>query len=263
MSVKLIDIHHAKDVYDLEATFEAGIEGLIHKASEGLWFTDPSMMSRMSIAWSIGFVPGAYHFYRSNLSGQEQAYYFLKALDPLRELTNGVLIPPWCDLETVDGVPDTIRMQQVLQFLRVVNTEYKCPGVYSSPGFWASHTTKPTWIKLYWQWLAQWTPAPTFNLPAGWSLARCKLWQRCIAGRYNWCVDHVPGIRGQVDINRFLGTLPELKAWAGYGEIIVPSASPSPSPDPDYYDQVLGLMIHAAGDLDAAIEITKAAQFND
>jgi len=259
MPVKLIDIHHAKDVLSLYETFESGIEGLIHKASEGNWFTDPSMMSRMCIAWEIGFVLGTYHFYRSNVPGAVQASYFLKAIEPLRKLTDDRLIPVWCDLETTDGVGDKVRMQQVLQFMRLVSAEYKTCGLYSSPGFWASHTNKPTWIKLYHQWLAQWTPANTFNLPAGWSLEMCKLWQKGIAGVHSWMQASVPGIRGAVDIDIFPGTITELKALAGYWDTNVPPVVEPPIPTPDTSNQlkILDWMLKADVDLNKAITLAR------
>ena len=265
MPVKLIDIHHAKDVKDLQETFDSGVEGLIHKASEGNWFTDPSMMLRMPIAWAIGFVLGTYHFYRSNVPGAVQASYFLKAIEPLRKLTNDRLIPVWCDLETIDGVGDEVRMREVLQFLRIVSKEYKTCGLYSSPGFWSSHTTKPTWVKLYWQWLAQWTPADTFNLPAGWSIERCRLWQKGIAGVHSWMQGSVPGIRGAVDIDIFPGTISELKAWAGYWDVGVPPEPPTPSPPPPVppnHIQMLDWMLKADVDLNKAIELARKAIIN-
>lgn len=258
MTVNLIDIHHAKDVFNLALTHNAGYRGIIHKLSEGIWFVDPSAVERCEYAWSLGFVLGGYHFFRSNYSGNEQAYYFLKALEPIRKITSDRMMPPWLDLETTDGVGDKTRMQQVLEFLRIVNIEFKLPGVYSSAGFWHSHTGKPAWIKLYWQWLAQWTSAKTYTLPIGWTEARAKVWQYGIAGRYSWCPTNVPGIRGQVDVNRFLGTIDELHAWASYG--VEPSSSASPSAPPSVDPRILemlDLMLKADINLNKSIDLAR------
>lgn len=257
MTVKLIDIHHAKDVRDLLLPYNAGYLGLIHKISEGIWFVDPSAIERCEIAWDIGYVLGGYHFFRSNYSGNEQAYYFLKAIEPLRKITGDRLMPPWLDLETIDGVGSKVRMRETLQFLRLVNAEFKLPGVYSSPGFWSSHTDKPKWIELYWQWLAQWTGAQEYSLPVGWSKARARVWQFGIAGRYSWCPASVPGIRGQVDVGVFLGTLAELKTFSGYGTIPTPGPSePAPINNDDIM-KMLDLLLRANVDLNKSIDLCR------
>ena len=257
MTVKLIDIHHAKDVRDLALTYNAGYRGLINKISEGTWFVDPSAIDRCQTAHDIGFVLGGYHFFRSNYSGNEQAHYFLKAIEPLRKMTNDRIMPPWLDLETIDGICDKVRMREALQWMRIVSAEFKLAGMYSSPGFWTSHTTKPTWIKLYWQWLAQWTGAQKYSLPAGWSEARARVWQYGIAGRYAWCPASVPGIRGQVDVDKFMGTLEQLRAWCGYDTTPTPSP-PAPLPiPPNHTLEMLDLMLKANIDLNKAIKLAR------
>ena len=255
MTVNIIDIHHAKDVRDLAETYAAGYRGLIHKISEGVWFVDPSAIDRCRAAHDIGFILGGYHFFRSNYSGNEQAYYFLKAIEPLRKLTDDHIMPPWLDLETVDGGGVKARMREVRQWLRIVRQEFKLPGVYSSPGFWSSNTGKPAWIKDYWQWLAQWTGAATYSLPVGWTVDRARVWQYGIAGRYTWCPATVPGVCGQVDVSRFMGTLTELCAWCNGG---TPTPTPEPVPTPGNDAALLDLLLRTNVTLTQAIDLARA-----
>lgn len=57
----IIDIYYQNDI-DLPRVQQAGIEAIIHKASEGMTFRDPDYAARKAAALQMGFLWGAYHF---------------------------------------------------------------------------------------------------------------------------------------------------------------------------------------------------------
>ena len=75
-------------------------------------------------------------------------------------------------------------------------------------------TGEMRWQHLAWQWVAHWTSAATYTLPAGWSRTLVKAWQFGISPTHSW----VPKITGAhtVDVNRMYFTDERaLKLWLG------------------------------------------------
>ena len=58
----VIDLSHFNNVTDFNAVKADGIVGVIHKATEGHGYTDPTYLSRRSQALAAGLWWGAYHF---------------------------------------------------------------------------------------------------------------------------------------------------------------------------------------------------------
>src|SRR5262249_37968581 len=60
----VVDLSHHNDVADFGAVKAAGIAGIIHKATEGVGFTDQLYADRRGRAPGVGLLWGAYHFLR-------------------------------------------------------------------------------------------------------------------------------------------------------------------------------------------------------
>jgi len=73
-------LHHNGDV-DFEAAAAAGIVGVIHKATQGLTYTDPVYVPNQKKASMAGLFWGAYHF-GTGSDGVQQAEFFLQQVAP-------------------------------------------------------------------------------------------------------------------------------------------------------------------------------------
>ena len=60
----VVDLSHHNDVTDFSAVKAAGIAGIIHKATEGVGFTDKLYADRRGRALGVGLLWGAYRFLR-------------------------------------------------------------------------------------------------------------------------------------------------------------------------------------------------------
>jgi lysozyme len=77
----VVDLSHHNDVADFGAVKAAGMAGIIHKATEGVDFTDKLYADRRGRALGVGLLWGAYHFLRPSLIAA-QVDFFLKVAAP-------------------------------------------------------------------------------------------------------------------------------------------------------------------------------------
>lgn len=162
------------------------------KASEGGDFSDTTFVHNFNLARQYGFIRGAYHFYNPKTDAARQADFFIRSV----HLEPGDL-PPVLDIEKRGDDDDRLR-KDLLIWLRKIEQHYKVkPILYASYKFKTRYlndsifNTYPYWIAHYYvdsvEYKGQW-----------------KFWQHTDAGT-------LPGIREQVDLNVFNGTLEELK----------------------------------------------------
>lgn len=162
------------------------------KASEGGDFSDTTFVHNFDLARQYGFIRGAYHFYNPKTDASRQADFFIRSV----QLEPGDL-PPVLDIEKRGDDDDRLR-KDLLVWLRKIEQYYKVkPILYTSYKFKTRYlndsvfNTYPYWIAHYYvdsvEYKGQW-----------------RFWQHTDAGT-------LPGIREQVDLNVFNGTLEELK----------------------------------------------------
>ena len=162
------------------------------KASEGGDFSDTTFVHNFDLARQYGFIRGAYHFYNPKTDASRQADFFIRSV----QLEPGDL-PPVLDIEKRGDDDDRLR-KDLLVWLRKIEQHYKVkPILYTSYKFKTRYlndsvfNTYPYWIAHYYvdsvEYKDQW-----------------RFWQHTDAGT-------LPGIREQVDLNVFNGTLEELK----------------------------------------------------
>src|SRR5262245_43301751 len=77
----VIDLSHYNQVTSFTDIKTAGITGVIHKATEGINWPDPTYPDRKQPALAAGLWWGAYHF-GTNADGAAQAQYFLSKVNP-------------------------------------------------------------------------------------------------------------------------------------------------------------------------------------
>jgi lysozyme len=211
--LKGIDVSHFQQAVDWAAVAAAGIQFCFIKATEGALHVDGRFSYNWRAALEAGLARGAYHFFHPAISVTAQADLFLRTVP---RLDPGDL-PPVLDLEAPEewqGVPVLHRAQLVLSWLHAVEDRlHLTPILYLSPAFMSDVLRNATVLAQYPVWLAQYTNDPAPDVPKPWT--KWTFWQHTRQGR-------MPGVLSQVDLNRFNGTLDELKAL---GRAPVPAAS--------------------------------------
>lgn len=189
--VRGFDISAHNGYANLKAAADAGYQFVFIKASEGSDFRDENFVLNYNKARHAGLKTGAYHFFRFDKDGIEQANNFLKVIGP-RPLDLGLVI----DVEesgNAKGVPmDTIkaRLQLMVEYLNMRGHRVM---FYSNRAGYEKYLLEdfegmPLWI-------CQFTDN---SRNTDWTF-----WQYDHHGR-------IPGIRGDVDLNVYNG--PSLKS---------------------------------------------------
>lgn len=182
--VRGFDISAHNGYANMKAAADAGYKFVFIKASEGTDFRDSNFALNYTKARHAGLKTGAYHFFRFDRDGVEQARNFLKVVGP-RELELGLAIDVE-DTGNARGVPlDSIqeRLQRMVEYInmcghRVIfysnRAGYEKYLMDTFPGF-------PLWV-------CQFTDN---SQNTDWTY-----WQYDHHGR-------VPGIPGEVDLNAY------------------------------------------------------------
>jgi lysozyme len=199
----VIDLSHHNGTVNFKKIKAAGINGIIHKATQGSKNVDPTYASRRDAARKAGLLWGAYHF-GTGSDGLSQAEHFLDVVKP-DAATLLVL-----DFEANPQGP-SMSLEEARAFVTHLQSK---TGRF--PGFYSGHYVKellgsqtdPVLSKC-WFWLAQYGPTPV--VPANWST--WTMWQYTdgAAGPPPHQVDGV----GHCDRDTFNGDLAQLKSlWA-------------------------------------------------
>lgn len=200
----IVDVSHHNGDVDFHGLTAAGIVGVIHKATQGLAYIDPTFNAHRASAQAAGLLWGAYHF-GTDSDGVEQAIHFLEAVgDP----AGCVLV---LDFESNPTGP-SMSLEEARAFVTHIQQETgRYPGLYS--GHYAKDLlngqTDAT-LANCWFWLAQY--GPTAVVPANWD--KWTLWQYT-DGALGPPPQVIPGVSCRLDRDLFNGTATELRAFWG------------------------------------------------
>jgi lysozyme len=163
----VIDISHHNGTVDLSNAQQAGVIGIIHKATQGSSYSDPRYQNDFLKAQALGLLWGAYHFGNGD-DGISQADFFLKTVQPSK---NTILV---LDFES-NNAGSTMSLQEARDFLTHIQAVTGIwPGLYGGSYLKEQLGTQTDPIlQNCWLWLAQYGPTPV--LPPGW--ANWTLWQ--------------------------------------------------------------------------------------
>jgi lysozyme len=199
----VIDVSHHNGLnLDFGVAGDAGILGVIHKATQGASGVDPIYAANKAAVKAANLLFGSYHF-GDGSDGDAQANQFLAIAAPA---TNELVA---LDLESNPGGP-SMTLEEARAFVTVIfNTIGKWPVLYSGHDLKDMlNGTADSVLSNCPLWLAQYGPAAV--LPPGW--ANWSMWQYT-----DGVVDNpasVVGI-GHCDRSRFDGDAPALTAfWA-------------------------------------------------
>ena len=194
-----IDISHYQGDIDWDDLRNAMIEGcpirfIMIKATEGSSRVDEKFNDNFYMAREYGYIRGAYHFWSNKSTAREQAYFFLKKV----RLEDGDL-PPVLDVEHKPKDQSVEDFQRdVLTWLHIVEDKYHVkPIIYTYYKFKEQYLNAPVFDD-YPYWIAHYY-VDSVRYQGKW-----HFWQHTDVGS-------VPGIKEDVDLNVFNGSLEELK----------------------------------------------------
>lgn len=193
--VRGIDVSAHNGMMNLDAARSAGIEFVFIKASEGRDFRDSNFRLNYDKAVHAGMKIGAYHFFRFDVDGVDQAVNFIKAIGG-RRLDLGVAI----DVEThgnargVDPGLIAERLSSMSDYMRLAG--YRVTFYSSLKDYYT--LLEPTELRGCPLWVCSFTDIP--------GDINAVFWQYYHHGR-------VRGINGDVDLNAFCGTREQFEAF--------------------------------------------------
>ncbi len=197
-----IDVSHYQGNVDWASVKSAGMEFAIVKATEGTNTVDSEFGNNWSGIKAVGLVRGAYHFFHTDKSAEEQADHYIETV----RLEPGDL-PPILDVEITEGVAMEEIDDEIKTWLdRVENAYGVTPMVYANLNFVKTVLTAE--FSRYPLWLADYT-TETPTVPEIWN--DWTLWQYSQSGS-------VTGVDGAVDLDKFQGTAAE------WDSLLVPRA---------------------------------------
>ena len=200
-TTKGIDVSYYQGTIDWAQVKNAGYEYAFVRLSDGSTFRDPKFARNWAGTKAAGVVRGAYQFFRPSQSATVQADMMIAAM---ADFQPGDL-PPVIDVEATGGMSaKNIAARVRIWTDRVEAALGVKPIVYTGKYFWRDQVGGPTDFADHPLWVAQYTSLCP-DLPAPWTT--WTFWQYSDKGR-------IPGIKGDVDTNRFNGTLDDLRAFA-------------------------------------------------
>jgi lysozyme len=227
----VLDLSHHNTVTDWHAIKDAGIVGVIHKATEGSSYVDDQYASRREAARKAGLLWGAYHFLRPGDMDAQAEHFVVQAVDD-----EDVLL-------AADHEDAGVSLDDLMVFLdEVLRLTGQRAAIYSG------HVLKEQYdgatdaqvneLAKHRLWLAQYSSSPTW--PPAWDAP--WLWQYTDS-------ESCPGVSGNVDGDSFDGDVIELHAsWTGDD-----AQPPAPSPKPERKTIVIRIAITLPAD--ATVEV--------
>lgn len=182
-----IDVSAHNGMMNLDAAADAGIKFIFIKATEGSDFRDANFKINYAKARHAGMKIGAYHFFRFDRDGVEQAQNLVRAIGG-RKLDLGVAI----DVEThgnPSGIDSTLIAKRLIDMADFLNLVGYRVTFYSNRDGYLDYLQQS--VPGSTLWICSFSPNPS-NLE--WTF-----WQFNHRGE-------IPGIRGDVDLNVFCGS---------------------------------------------------------
>ncbi|MFD5689686.1 lysozyme [Streptomyces rubiginosohelvolus] len=209
--VQGIDVSHWQGAINWGSVKAAGISFAYMKATEGTTFKDSRFSANYTGSYNAGLIRGAYHFARPDVSnGATQAGYFASNGGGWSQ--DGKTLPGVLDIEhnPYGAMCYGLSTTQMRTWINDFYATYKARTtrdvvIYTTASWW--NTCTGSWTGMAAKsplWIAHWgTASPT--VPAG--FPTWTIWQYTATGR-------VGGVSGDVDRNKFNGSLARLQALA-------------------------------------------------
>ena len=203
----IVDLSHHNGSVDLVQAKNAGLLGVIQKATQGVSFVDPTFETNFEKAVGADLLWGAYHF-GTGADGVVQAEHFLDTVQP-DDQTLLVL-----DFEANTSGP-SMSLEEARAFVtHIQQSTGRFPGLYSGHYLKELLGSKPDSVLANcWLWLAQY--GPTAVIPANWK--NWTMWQYT-DGALGSPPHEMPGI-GRCDRDKFAGDELALRGFWGVSRV--------------------------------------------
>ena len=199
-----VDVSYHNGTIDWAKVKAAGNEFAFVRISDGTGFHDPQFATNWAGARAAGLVRGIYQFFRPNQDVAAQADLVIAAAGRPEPGD----LPPVIDVEATGNLSPAGVAARVRTWVdRVKAATGVDPIVYTGKYFWRDQVGGPTSFAGNALWIAQYTTLCP-DLTAPWDT--WAFWQYSETGS-------VPGISGGIDVDRFNGSVDELRALAGGG----------------------------------------------
>jgi GH25 family lysozyme M1 (1,4-beta-N-acetylmuramidase) len=210
-----VDVSDHNGTIDWAAVKKSGRAFAFMKATQGTYNTQATFSRNWNGSKSSGVLRSPYHFFDPREDGVMQADKFLGVVG----LVEAGDLAPMLDLECPDGdanclytgepgiVAGALVVARALAWLETVEQRTgRKPIIYSYPAWFGSLGTDTSKLAAYPLFIA--TLSNCASVPSPWTKA--AFWQ------YSW-TGTVPGIPGEVDVDRFMGSTADLVGFADGG----------------------------------------------
>lgn len=186
-----IDVSHYQGRINWdEVARDSRVTYVFLKATEGTGNSDDTYRYNFNECKRLGLKVGSYHFFRPQLPARAQFDHFVAHVETRRQD-----LLPVVDIETMNGVSDALLQARLLEFCELLEREYgKKPIIYTGKNFYNKHIYGNPRLRAYKFFIA----AYSFIEPELYDDQDYVLWQYSATGS-------VRGIRGNVDMSRFVG----------------------------------------------------------
>ncbi|WP_257389526.1 glycoside hydrolase family 25 protein [Tahibacter caeni] len=203
----VVDLSHHNESVDFSALRGAGIAGVLHKATQGADYVDPTYAVRQSQARQAGLLWGAYHF-GDGSDAPTQAAHFLATANA----APGDLLVLDVEQNTAGS---SMSLAQAEAFVQAVfQRSGRWPGVYGSSYLkqLVAAATAASPLARCWLWVATYANRPLSLAPLwpAWTL-----WQYT-DGASGPAPQSIAGV-GNCDRDMYNGDLAGLQRWWGGG----------------------------------------------
>jgi GH25 family lysozyme M1 (1,4-beta-N-acetylmuramidase) len=187
------------------AAASGGVVYGVARVSDGLHHRDDMFGPNIQGMRAHGILTGAYQFFEPAQDPIAQADMFVDAVNA----QGGIDLPPVIDVEATGGRGPGDVANAVRAWVEHVEARMgRTAMIYTGKYFWEGQVGNPDMSNRP-LWHAQYTDAACPNIASTWP--RWTIWQHSSTGR-------VPGISGNVDVNRFNGTREQLNDFAAVGD---------------------------------------------
>jgi GH25 family lysozyme M1 (1,4-beta-N-acetylmuramidase) len=225
-TVEGLDVSASQGTVDWTAVQKSGRAFAFIKATQGDYYTSKDWASQWSGARTAGLLRSPYHFFDPTVDGVVQAKYFLNVVGTLGPGD----LPPMLDIECptassqdasapdceyggtspdsgwVDAATLNQRIHDWLHY--VAGQTGRTPIVYSYNAWFQDSGMDSTTLSGSYPFFVAWpTTTKCYTVGSGNSFTSAAFWQWNVTGS-------APGVTGAVDLDRFVGTLEELRHLA-------------------------------------------------
>ncbi|MFD1795300.1 glycoside hydrolase family 25 protein [Paracoccus aurantiacus] len=196
-----IDISRWQGQIDWNRARTSGVSFAFLKATEGADHSDPEFQRYWREAGNARIPRGAYHYYYFCRSGAEQAAWFIRNVPREAGSLPPVLDIEWTHSRTCPRRPGSAEiLREASNFIAILERHYgQRPIIYTTVDFYRDTGIGRLNAEF---WLRSVAGHPRQVYPG----QRWTFWQYTGTGS-------VPGIRGNVDLNAFAGSVSDWRTW--------------------------------------------------